>query len=300
MTTSDSRPDNGDGEHFFDIQKYLDSLVRRSNAAPLEDFSGLSPDQMHHLLYHPLDSVGSPVCLRESISDGTLDSIPFFRLVEEFVRIVKREEFIKLTPKGALPRKILHELYGFGFLKEESIEKGYVKLMRESDSVVLTTLSIVASLGGLASKKDGRFTLTNRGRKFVEQNHREEMFRLVLQTFTGKFAWEYNDRYPVSEAGQLGWGYTVFLILKFGETDRTAGFYADKYMKAFPTILMRFKDDPFGPARRQCTDCYTLRVFSRFLKWFGFVQFNDDDEFFHREKSLVKSTDVLAKVFALK
>lgn len=132
MTTSNSKPDNGDGEYFFDIQNHLDPLVRRSNAAPLEDFSGLSPDQMHHLLYQPLASYASPIFLRENLSGETLNSIPFFRLVEEFIRIVKREQFMKLTPKGALPRKILHELYGLGFLKEEFIEKGYVKLMRES------------------------------------------------------------------------------------------------------------------------------------------------------------------------
>ena len=300
MTTSDSKPDNGDVEYFFEIQKYLGSLVGRRNAAPLEDFSGLSPEQMHNLLYYPLESERSPVSLRENLSGETIDAIPFFRLVEEFIRIVKREKFIKLTPKGALPRKILHELYGLGFLKEKLIENGYVKLMRESDSVVLTTLPIVARLSGLITKKFGRFTLTNRGQKFVEGNRREELFRLVFETFTDKFNWDYNDGHPVSGVGQFGWGYTIFLLLKYGDSDRTVGFYADKYMNAFPTLLDRFHVGILGPARKQCTSCYALRCFERFLKWFGFVQFEGEDDFLQREKSLVKSTDILAKVFALK
>ena len=300
MDTSESKPYNGDVEYFFDIEEYLNSLVRSSNAAPLEDFSGLSPEQMHHLLYYPLESEGSPIYLRGNLPEGTYDAIPFFRLVEEFTRIVGREGFIKLTPKGALPRKILHELYGFGFLKEEFIEKGYVKLMRESDSVVLTTLPIVARLSGLITKKLGRFTLTNRGRKFAESDHREEMFRLILGTFTDRFNWDYNDGYPVSGTGQFGWAYTTYLLLKFGYSDRSVGFYADEYATAFPMFWSQFQDGPFGSARKQCTSCYALRVFEHFLNWFGFVQFKGEDDFLHREKSLVKSTDVLAKVFELK
>ncbi|MCL5266969.1 MAG: hypothetical protein M1469_02560 [Bacteroidetes bacterium] len=300
MTNSESKPDNGDGEYFFDIEEYLSSLVRSSNAVPLEDFSGLSPDQMHHLLYYPLESERSPVYLQENLSGETFDAIPLFRLVEEFIKTVGREGFIKLTPKGALPRKILHELYGFGFLKEEFIEKGYVKLMRESDSVVLTTLPIVARLSGLITKKFGRFALTNRGRKSLEGNRREEMFRLVFETFTDKFNWDYNDRHPVSGVGQFGWAYTIFLLLKFGDSDRTIGFYADKYTTAFPTLWDRFQDGIWGTARDQCTSCYALRAFERFLKWFGFIQFKDDDDFLHREKSVVRRTDVLENVFALK
>ncbi len=200
MTTSDSKPGDGEGVPLSIIEDYFNSLIRRNNTAPLDDFSGLSPDEMHYLLYNPLGE-GSPIYLRGNISDETLNLIPFFRLVEEFSKIIQRDGFIKLTPKGALPRKILHELYRFGFLKEEFIEKGYVKLMRESDSVVLTTLPIVARIGGLISKKYGRFTLTNRGRKFAEGNRREEMFRLVLETFILKFNWDYNDGYPVSGVG---------------------------------------------------------------------------------------------------
>lgn len=300
MTDAESKHDNGDGEYFLDIEEYLNSLVRNRNAAPLEDFSGLSPDQMRYLLYYPLDSGRSPICLEDRISGETLDAIPFFRLVEEFIKIVKREQFIKLTPKGALPRKILHEIYSFGFLKEEFIEKGYVKLLRESNSVVLTTLPIIAKLSGLISKKYGRYTLTNRGRKFGDINRREEMFRLVLETFIRKFNWEYNDGYPVAGIGQFGWSYTIFLLLKFGGSDRPIGFYADKYTTAFPTLWNGFEDGMFGTARQQCTSCYALRCFERFLKWFGFVQFKEDDDFLHRERSVVKSTDVLAKVFALK
>ncbi|MGC8654507.1 MAG: hypothetical protein ACP5US_11015 [Candidatus Kryptoniota bacterium] len=300
MTDLKSTSGNGDGEHSSDIEKYLNSLVREYNAAPLEDFSGLSPEQMHHLIYYPLNSKSSPIYLRENLSGETLDGVPFFRLVEEFVKITGREGFIKLTPKGALPRKILHELYGFGFIKEEIIDKGYTKLMRESDSAVLTTLPIVAKLGGLITKKFGRFTLTNRGRKFVEGNHREEMFRLILEMFTDRFNWEYNDRYPAPAVGQFGWAYSIFLLLKFGDSERAIEFYANKYLTAYPMLLDQPEESIFSSVREDCIHSYALRCFERFLKWFGFVEFKGEDNFLHLRSTVVRRTEVLEKVFALR
>jgi hypothetical protein len=300
MIDSGSTSESGDYKYFLDFVEHIDSLITKSNTTPLEDFSGLSPEQMHHLLYNPLESKRSPINLRANLSRETLDSVPFFRLLEEFIKIVGREGFIKLTPRGALPRKILHELYGFGFIKEELIEKGYVKLLRESDSVVLTTVPIVARLSGLVLKEFDRFTLTNRGRKFLEGGHREDDFQLILKTFTDRFNWGYNDGYPTSLVGQFGWAYSIFLLLKFGDSDRAVGFYANKYITAFPMLLDQFKGRTIGSPRKECISCYALRCFERFLKWFGFVQFKVEDNFVHRERNVVRRTEVLENVFALR
>jgi hypothetical protein len=75
--------------------------------------------------------------------------LPFFRLTEEFLKILQRDGSIKLTPLGALPKKALVELHGHGFIPEEGIEKGIHKLTREIDSVVLTMLHHNTELSGL-------------------------------------------------------------------------------------------------------------------------------------------------------
>ena len=90
------------------------------NNAPVDDFYGLSAAEIHHLLY---DAYGdkSPLGLRSDIENSTLDEIPFFRMTEEFLKIISREESIKLTPLGALPRKTVHELYGHKLITEDII-----------------------------------------------------------------------------------------------------------------------------------------------------------------------------------
>ncbi|MBI5042913.1 MAG: hypothetical protein HZC10_03605 [Nitrospirae bacterium] len=91
-------------------QQDLESIRLLVNKIPLDDFCGLTPNEVHSLLY---DTFGdnSPLKIKGDISNQTFNNIPFFRLTEEFLKIIQRDRFIKLTPLGALPKKILHELY---------------------------------------------------------------------------------------------------------------------------------------------------------------------------------------------
>src|SRR5689334_3189016 len=112
--------------------KSNDNALFAINDTPLDDFCGLTSREMHQLLYYPYGK-NSPLQVRSDIGDETLDGIPFFRLMEELLRIIRREGFIRLTPLGALPRKVLQELYSHRLLPEEFIESGIVKLSREND-----------------------------------------------------------------------------------------------------------------------------------------------------------------------
>ena len=157
----------------------IDAYLQRYNDASLPAFSGLAPAQMHELLYDPWGPQ-SPVRLRPELPAAVLDQIPFLRLTEEFLRIVHRNGFIKLTALGALPGKYLHELYGFGFIREESIEKGYGKLHRETDAPGLSTVHHNAVLAGLLRKVHGRLTLTKNGERLRQPAHRAELLRCAF------------------------------------------------------------------------------------------------------------------------
>ncbi len=145
---------------------------------------------MEYLLSDPLGE-NSPLQIRKDTPDETLDRIPFLRLTEEFLKIMRRDGSIRLTPLGALPKKTLCELYDLGFIKEEPIESGVVKLRREIDSVVLTSLHVTTKLAGLARKNAGRLSLTPEGTRLLHPDNRKELLRLILNTFTGKFNWSY-------------------------------------------------------------------------------------------------------------
>ena len=138
------------------------------------------------MLYNPLGE-RSPLVFRRDIDDSTLDRIPFFRLTEEFLRIIEREKYIKLTGLGALPRKVLLELYAHRFILEEFIEAGIATLRREQNSIVLFSLHFNTQLTHLVRKTRGRLTLTKEGTRLLKTENRLQLFAVVFGTFTLRF-----------------------------------------------------------------------------------------------------------------
>ena len=266
------------------------------NNAPLDDFLGLSPTEMHHLLY---DAYGdkSPLGLRSDIENSTLDEIPLFRMTEEFLKIISREESIKLTPLGALPRKVLLELYSHKFITEDIIEAGFSKLSSEQNSVAITTVHLNMLLPGVVKKANGRLSLTKKGAQLLEPEQRFNLFTETLSTYTDRFNWSSNDGYPQSPVGQLGWGFTVYLLEKFGQSERTIEFYAEKYLKAFPKLLEFFPARPYGTPEGDFVNCYSVRTFERFLEWFGFVKVEHLHSIHGKQSDSIKRSDLLQKVF---
>ena len=86
----------GRAPHEFNAK--VEQVVESHNRVPRHQFAGLSSDEMFRLFYYPLEH-GSPVLFRKNIPEAVLDKIGFLRLVEELLKIIKRDGYIKLTAK---------------------------------------------------------------------------------------------------------------------------------------------------------------------------------------------------------
>jgi len=265
------------------------------NYMPPDEFQGLSPVDMHNLLY---DTFGgkSPLSFSDTINDDILDQIPLFRIAEEYLKIIQRDKQIKLTPLGALPKKVMAELYDKRFLPDEYIESGITKLWKEGDCISIMSARFSAELAGLVKKANNRLTLTKTAARYLDTNNRLQIFKQFFQAFTGKFSWSYNDGYPEQPIGQLGWAYSVIMLRKYGNQPRTAHFYAEKYLQAFPAFLTFFPPEESTPVE-QYFGCYTIRTFERFLLWFGFVTANKQHTFSDLHTDTFKQTELLKHIF---
>lgn len=273
------------------------NFILRNNT-PVDDFLGLSPTEIHHLLY---DTFGdkSPVQLRDDIDDKTLDQIPLFRIVEDYLKIIQRDKQIKLTPLGALPKKVMVELYDKGYLREELVENGISKLWREDNSISIRSARLTAELAGLVRKVNGKLILTKSANKLLDTNNRLQLFRQFFQAFTNKFLWSFNDGYPEQPIGQLGWAFSVFMLDKFGDQPQTVDFYADKYLKAFPKFITFFQHEYYTTPEQQFTSCYGVRTFERFFLWFGFVTVEKQKIFLDLDTDKFKRTDLVKSIFKI-
>lgn len=251
--------------------------------------------EIRSLVRNPFSS-DSPVKLKQSIEDSVLDQIPLFRVLEDFLHIIQREKKVKLTPLGALPKKVLVELYSKKFLLDELIESGITKLNREHDCNFISTANHSARVAGLVRKTNGQLVLTKLALKLIENRSRSELFATFFRAFVEKFNWCYNDLYPDVPIGQDGWAFSLMMVNKFGSEQLSSSFYADLYESILPGVVTYFEDDVFD-ALRSYHRCYEVRTFSRFMVWFGFVHTSSTGiKYFLELKNFLK-TDLINRVF---
>ena len=273
----------------------IEANILHRNNSPLDEFLGLSPTEIHDLLY---DTFGekSPIQFRDNIDNETLDQIPLFRIAEEFLKIIYREKQIKLTPLGALPKKVMVELYDKRFLLDERIESGLTKLWKEDDCISIKSARLTAEIAGLVRKAKGKLTLTKTGTKLLETNNRLQIFKQFFKAFVDKFSWSYNDGYPEEPIGQLAWAFSIIMLDKFGDHPQHIDLYADKYLKAFP-LFITFFEPRYTTPERHFYRCYGVRTFDRFFLWFGFVTVEKQKTYLDIDSDKYKRTELVRRIF---
>ena len=280
----------------MDIYKQIETEILLQNNSPVANFENLSPANFHHILYDPY-AENSPVQFRKNIEAETLDKVSLFNVAEDFIRIIDREKFIKLTPLGALPKKVMVELYDKKHVYDEMIESGITKLWKEQDCIAIMSARITMEIAGITKKMNGKLTLTKKGIGFLNAENRQQFFETFMTAFADKFNWSYNDGYPQAPIGQLGWTFTIYLLRKFGNEYLPDKFYAEKYLQALPVFIKDFQPNSFRTDTQQFASCYSVRSFHRFLVWFGIVEIERAENDFLNQHVKIKATDILTKIF---
>lgn len=274
-------------ENFLDDkhqEAYFEKVVHDRNNKPLAEFEGYSPEEMHHILY---DGFGpqSPIRLL-SLSDADMDRIPILNQVMYLARMLEKAGEFKLTNLGFLPTKVVAELYARGFMHDDLIEEGVRKLYKETDSRTVHLARILLDIAGFTKKRLGKWSLTATGAKVLSD--RQEVLRRIWIAFTSKLNWAYFDGFGDNGIGQLGLGFTLVLLSKYGGEERLDSFYADKYFQAFPNLLYA-EDEDADDVMRTASLCYGSRSFRRFLLHFGLVDNRREGHRFFGENYITKT-----------
>ena len=248
------------------IQKHLDKVMKDQNYRSIPEFEGYSPFDMEQILHFTFGT-NSPIKLKK-LSDSDYNMVPILNQIKYLTGLIAEQGEIKLTAKGYLPTKVVAELYQQGFMKDKSIERGISKLYKETDSLTVHLSRLLIELAGLIKKRKGKISLTKSGGITIQDNF--QLLKLILETFAVKFNWPYFDGYGENNIGQLGYGFSLILLSKFGNERRLDSFYADKYFKAFPQLLNSLSPT-YGTVERYSRTCYSIRTFNRFLSYFGLI-----------------------------
>jgi hypothetical protein len=252
-----------DFDNLEDLNKELQKRANLHNNKPIADFEGLTPLQMGQL-QNFLDGTG--LLILNKLSENELEKCPLLVQVRFLVNKMKGGKEIQLTKTGALPTKLVKEIYGLSYLKNWAIENGITKLKKESDAEEISITRILLEISSLAKKRNGKLSLTKKGEKYANDGNfiLEEIITILFY----KFNWGYYDGYESEAIGRVNPAFSLFLLKKYGSKKRSAYFYAGKYFIAFPHIQEK-GDRSFR--------CYALRTFERYFKFMGFVQVEKED-----------------------
>jgi len=278
---------------FNDIQRNLDDVMKEQNNRSLPEFEGYSPQEMHRILHFTFGAE-CPVKLQK-LSDAEYDQVPLLHQVKLLAEMIDKNGEIKLTDKGFLPTKIVSNLYHQGHMKDERIEKGFVKLYKETDAITVNLTRVLIELAGLTKKRNMKLSLTKSSAKILSDNH--ELLKLILTIFTEKFNWAYYDGYGENHIGQLGYGFSLILLSKYGHEKRLDTFYATRYFEAFPNLLDAVNPD-YGTLERYSANCYSLRTFDRFMDYFGLVNISEEGKGFD-SKTYVEKTGIFDRLIKI-
>ncbi len=249
-----------------DAQAFITRFTQARNQAPLDEFHGLSPEDMFHVLHHPFDAPNVVTWAEH------LDDVPQAPILSLFLTLATqlRANSAKATAKGNLPREVCrsvaHTVLGDDRYKELTKCAG---INREEDYFDLHVTRLVAQSAGLIRKHKGCFVLTRECQSLLDSDNQSEMYLRLLRAFTQKYNWGYGDGYPPITLIQQSFLYTLYLLSRFSGAVRPTTFYAEQFVRAFPAVLHEVPKTTYATAEDTLAHCYTLRALERFATFFG-------------------------------
>ncbi len=256
--------------HQFDsleeLQAFIADHTERRNARPLDEFHGLSPEQMHRLLHLPFASPDVAVIANAPEGGAAAPIARLFGLLAEAVG----EQGLKPTATGNLPRALCREV-----ARAYWDEKTYQDRMRfgainsEPDFLELHVLRLTAELAGLIRKYRGRFRLTRDAHHMLTDSGLAAIYSRLFRIYVERFNWGYWDGYPDLPFIQSAFLFTLYLLARYGTTWRPHLFYEDAFLKAFPMLLDEVPPNDIIAPEQTLRSCYTWRALVHFAGFLG-------------------------------
>lgn len=262
------------------VNEHLQEIMIRQNSAPRSDFNGLSPEDMHNIMYDPFRD--QCVVQLNKLDKNQYELVPLIRQAL-FLLNTLNEKDLKLTKLGWLPLKIVADAYRIG-QPEWIIEELKQKRINEYEVGAVWMARIILELLGWIKTRKGVLSLTVKGRKAfsnIDAAANEVLrFSLVgvgLHTF---------DAVEDDRISNLGIAYSVWLLNQFGSEWHFGSFYQEHYQKAF-----NFPDK---------YTIYETRVFSRLFYWLGIVEMRLNKQVGPPFQWEYRKTDLLPMIFSFK
>ncbi len=248
--------------------------MQRQNSAPNPDFLDLSPNDMTKIIYHPFN-INNDFFNFTCQDSSSVEDVPMMKMALYFMEKLQRDDGMKSTQKGNLPRDFVRELY-----EKFPTENDYFRFLpnKEEDFYEAIYLREVLTLAGIIKKRSNKFLLTEKGNKLFNDGHRGELYTNLAQTFIEKWNWGYGDRYSELTMIQDSAIFNFILLSKKCQDWTHDEVLGELYLKAFPTLLKETRQSTISSGEDEIIGCFSTRFLTRVCLPLGILEFKWDDE----------------------
>ena len=252
-----------------ELQSFTDRFMRQRNQASLDDFQGLSPEQMHRILAFPFDSPELVTYAPLVAPDSPAPILTLFGLLAEAVG----EKGLKATATGNLPRNVCREA-ALSYWGDETYRENtrYAGINKEDDFSHLHVARLIAELAGLIKKYRGRFILSRECRTLLADHGPCGIYPRLLRSYVRDFNWAYRDRYPDLGFIQSSFLFMLYLLILHGGEWLPEVYYEDAFLRAFPRVLSEVAPTPYFSPEQTVRSCYSHRTLVNFAAFLGLAE----------------------------
>jgi len=249
-----------------EAQAFLDQITQQQNRRQLDEFHGLSPEQMHRILNFPFASLG--LVRFPEVLDAN-PAAPILTLFEILTNAIDGQG-LKTTAKGNLPRNFCRDA-ALAYWGEQRYQENtrYAGINREKDFGDLHITRLVAELTGLIRKYKGRFILSRDCRRLLAGGDMTAIYPTLFRAYVAEFNWAYRDGYPELRFIQSAFLFTLYLLTRYGDIWRPQVFYEDAFLGAFPRLLDEVPPSQVSSPDETVRRGYTWRSLVHFAGFLG-------------------------------
>jgi hypothetical protein len=193
------------------LRRLVNERMNRINSMADPQMGGLSPEEVHRLLYTPWSDPASPLRLNTAFTLAELQGSELFQETRRFLIALSEAAPLKATARGALPRSFVTPMVDV-LLDEREARKAreYHKVFNETDLLPLHIARVLCEQGGVIGKAKGCFVIRKKYAHLLEEAHAGELFARLLETYFKKFNLEYMTWGPSIPAIQTTFPFILY------------------------------------------------------------------------------------------
>lgn len=249
------------------VTEAVREIMEQQQRQPLfDDFHGLSPERMHSLLYETLDAPWITWSHHSPHIEGT----PIIRMLKPLVAELVESD-IKLTPKGNLPLKIVHQMMAVVGDDDDPLSRHRGSVRSEEDINPVHVTRILAELVGLFDRKKTKVSLNQKWARELEKAGWGPLYGMLFQCMLRELNWAYVAGLDEARGIQTTGPFLLWLLHRYGDQWRPSRFYEEAQLQAFPVLREEAEASPYMKVEDAIKELIALRPLQLFT-WFGLIE----------------------------